>query len=868
MSKPNPPRLANWLFDRYCGNAGVDDLRGDMEEVFHRNVKDVGRRKAKSIYWRQVLSLVFSYAIRKRKKNSSYSHLSSSSNPFDMWSNYLKVGLRNLMRHRYFTILNMVGLAIGMSVSLLILTLFVSVTNYDEFHVNKNNIYRVLTFTNAGDEFASAPAVLGEKLKAEFPGIKEVIQIDRSLYISEPLPKHPVFTGGYYVDPSFLSSFTFPLLKGDSKTALNDPHSIVITQTQATKIFGEVEAMGKFISVNNQQYEVTGIMKDFPPATHFSFNAISPYSAISEHQLNVPVKDAWSEFRDHFVYFRLSEGEDPSQVQAYLDKVADEVYKSNPDFKATFHVQALGDITPGPEYENDIGPAWTYISFVIAGSIALLILLPACFNYTNISIARSLKRAKEIGLRKTLGGMQRQIFSQFIAETVIVTICSLIGGIALFFLARGEFQAMMAYGNSLDLSLTWDRLLYFIAFAVFTGFIAGFFPALHFSRLNPIEAMKNNVPTKKFSGIKVRKALIVFQFTLCLFFILTLVIFSKQYRYAMNFDLGFGEENILDVDLYESNPEVVQNEFSKLPFVQNVSFSSGVMGHGVPGTWTSLEGSKDSTEVNYMFVDGNFISNMDVKLLAGNTFDNDYKNGETSVIINETLMKRFNFAGPSEALGQMVHVDTLSLKIIGVIKDFHYWQLHAPPGKFFFRYKPSEFRLANVKMASADVQASLEEMEQTWRKFSNGELFTAKFLSDETAAAFYQYRTLLKLMGSLGLLAVSISCLGLLGMVVYTAESKTKEVGIRKVMGASRWSLAYLLSREFLVLMAIASLFALPVTLLLDMVLSKMDYYRVAITFLDVFFGLAIMFLLGIVTMASQTWKTASTNPADTLKYE
>lgn len=868
MSNASPPRIAQRLFDWYCGSAGVDDLRGDMEEVFHRNVNEFGRRRARSIYWRQVLSLIFSYAISKRKKNASHHYLSSSSNSFPMLLNYFKVGFRNLYRHRYFTVLNMVGLAIGMSVSLLIISVFVSVTNYDEFHANKNSIYRVVSYTSIGKDYASAPVLLGERLKTDVPGIKEVIHIDRNLYISEPQPKMPVFLRGYYVDPAFLSTFTFPLLKGDAKTALADPHSIVITETHAVRVFGETEPMGQTITVNGEQYEVTGVMKDYPSASHFDFNVIAPYSAISKHQLDVPVKESWSEFQNHYVYLQLEEGADPSKLQAYLDRVSDEVYQSNPDFKASFKLQALNDITPGPEHDNDIGPAWSYLSFVISGAVGLLILLPACFNYTNISIARALKRAKEIGLRKTLGGLRRQIFAQFIAETVIVTVGSLILSCGLFFLIRGEFQAMLVAGNSLDLSLTVDRFLYFLAFAIITGFVAGFFPAIYFSRLNPIEAIKNNVPSKRFSGIKVRKALIVFQFGLCLFFILTLVIYNKQYRYAMNFDLGFAEENIVDVDLYKVNPDVVRNEFSKLPFVQKVSFSSGVMGHGVPATWASLDGSKDSTEVFYMHVDGNFIENMELKLLAGRTFDNTEKNGETSVIINQTLMKRFNFAGPSEALGQIVHVDSLSLKIIGVIKDFHFWQLHAPPGNFFFRSNPDDFRLANVKIATNDVQVALEEMDITWRKFSNGDLFTSKFLSDETSAAFYQYRTMLKLFGALGVLAISISCLGLLGMVVYTAESKTKEIGIRKVMGASRLNLAFLLSKEFLKLMLYASVFALPITWMLDKTLQGMEHYRVAITFLDIFGGLLIMFLLGIATMASQTWRTASVNPAETLKYE
>lgn len=866
MSNARLPRIAERLFDWYCDNAQVDDLRGDMEEVFHRNVSKFGRRRAGMIYSRQVFSLLFSYAIRKRKKNVSHHHLSSS-NPIDMWSNYLKVGFRNLVRHRYFTILNMAGLAIGMSISLLFITLFVSVTNYDEFHTNKKNIYRVITTTNEGKETACAPAILGRKLKAEYPGIKEVIQLDRRLYSEEPLPKQNLPMYGFFTDPAFLTTFSFPLVAGDANTALNDPRSVVLTETLAKKIFGDVDPMGKQINLTAGEYQVSGIMKDYPPNTHLSFQAIAPYAGILDDPAKETVQEAWTNISNHYVYLLLEEGHDASSLESYLDKAAAEIRKAVPDFKAEFDLQALGDITPGPELSNNPGPQWSYLSFAIAGGLGLLILLPACFNYTNISIARALKRSKEIGLRKTLGGMRRHIFAQFIAETVIVTTFSLIGACAIFFVIRGEFQSMLVHASSLDLSLTFERFCYFLIFAVMTGFIAGFFPALHFSRLNPIEAIKNTLPTKFLSGLKLRKALIVFQFTLCLTFILGMVIFNKQYRYAMNFDLGFTEENILDIDLYQVNPDVVVNELSKLPFVQGVSMSSGVMGHGVGSTWATLQGKKDSAEVYQMYVDPNFIKNMNVKLLAGSSFE-DSKAGETSVIINETLMKRFSFAGPAEALGQVVDVEGLSLKVVGVVRNFHFWQLHAPPGNFFFRSNPGKYRIANVKLVTNNVQASLEEMERTWKKISNGGPFTANFLSDETAGAFGNYVTLLKIFGFMGLLAISVSCLGLLGMVVYTAESKTKEVGIRKVMGASRWNLAVLLSKGFLKLMLIASLFALPITLALNKMLSGLSYYRVPITFVDVMLGLLAMFALGLGTMASQTWKTASINPAETLKYE
>lgn len=866
MRKVRPPRIAERLFDWYCANAQVDDLRGDMEEVFHRNVSNTGRRRASMIYWRQVVSLVFSYAIRKRKKRSSY-HQLSSSNPIDMWSNYLKVGFRNLVRHKYFTILNMTGLAIGMSISLLFITLYVSVTDYDEFHTNKGNIYRVITTMGDGREMASAPAALGNKIRAEYPGIKEVIHIDRRLYSDEPLPKQNLPMFGYFTDPAFLTTFTFPLKSGDPKTALNDPRSIVLTERLARRIFGDVDPMGKQIKLNAGEYQVTGIMKDYPPNTHLQFQAIAPYSSILDESVKTPMQEAWTNIAGHYVYLHIEDGHDLSALQSYLDRTAAEIHSAIPDFRATFKLQALVDITPGPELENQPGPQWSYLSFAIAGGLGLLILLPACFNYTNISIARALKRSKEIGLRKTLGGMKGHIFAQFIAETVIVTTLSLIGACAIFFVIRSEFQSMLVHASALDLSLTFERFVYFLIFAVVTGFIAGFFPALHFSRLNPIEAIKNTLSTKFLSGVRLRKALIVFQFTLCLTFILGLVIFNKQYRYAMNFDLGFSEENMLDVDLYQVNPEVVENEFSKLPFVESVSMSSGIMGHGVGSTWAALAGKRDSAEVFQMFVDPNFIANMNVKLLAGSTFEKS-KSGETSVIINETLMKRFGFAGPSEALGQVVRVEGQQLTIVGVVGNFHFWQLHAPPGNFFFRSNPEKFRYANLKIVSSDVQTSLEEMERTWKRISNGGPFTATFLSDATAAAFGNYVTLLKIFGFLGLLAISVSCLGLLGMVVYTAESKTKEVGIRKVMGASRWSLAFLLSKGFLKLMLIASLFALPITLVLNKMLSALAYYRVPITFFDIALGLLAMFALGIATMASQTWRTASINPAETLKYE
>jgi putative ABC transport system permease protein len=865
MKRVQAPRLAQRLFDWYCGLAKVEDLRGDMDEIFMLNVQRRGLFRARWMYWRQVLSLLTSYAVKARRKNASAPAYGGNS-ILPLLHNYLVVGVRNLARQRYFTIINVAGLAIGMSISLLFITLFISVTDYDEFHENRNSIYRIIT-TRDDKTFASAPEPLALRIKAELPAAGEVIRIGKFLYTSEPQKRQEVYVQGYFVDPAFLTTFSFPLVSGDAATALDDPQSILLTQRAALKVFGTEDVIGKLISMGaHGDFVINGVIRDYPANSHMNFDALASYQAIDGKQ-NTNSEKGWSEFFDHYAYLRVPAKTDLSVVDQYLDRVARSVNMTDPSRSMSFKLQALTDITPGPELEDQLGAQWSYLSFGIAGALALLILLPACFNYTNISIARAIKRSKEIGLRKTMGGERQHIFFQFVMETVVVMLVSLVGGCLIFFVIRSEFRSMLVHAAALDLSLTLERVVWFLVFAIVTGVVAGAVPALHFSRLNPIEAIRNAATNKTLSGHRIRRGLIVFQFALCLTFILSLIIFTRQYRYAMNFDLGFHRENIMDVELQQVQPEHFRTEFSQLSPVQAVSMSSSIMGHGVPGTWASLEGRGDSAQTFFMYIDEAFLNNMKVPLLAGRSFGSDEPIDHT-VIVNESFLKRFGFKGPSEVLGERVMIDDAPAEIIGVIRDFHYWQLHAPVAPFLFRYNPDKLRIANLKLSSTDIQATLLELERSWRKVSNGRPFVANFLDDETAGAFSNYISLLKIFGFLGLLAISISCLGLLGMVVFTAESKIKEVGIRKVMGATLWSITFLLSRGYLKLMTIASLFAIPIAFLLDKILGGMEHYRVSITPLDILLGLAIMFMLGVGTMASQTLRAASANPAETLKYE
>jgi ABC-type antimicrobial peptide transport system permease subunit len=580
-------------------------------------------------------------------------------------------------------------------------------------------------------------------------------------------------------------------------------------------------------------------------------------------------QDAWRDFNSEYVYFLAKPNADMTALRSELASIEKEIYTEKDPVKASFQIQALSDITLGRELLSGLGEQWDLLSMIIFGTLSLLILLPACFNYSNISIARALKRSKEIGLRKTLGSLKQQIFVQFITETVVITVISLILACFIFILIRPEFLSMLVASNKLDLSLTPEMLLGFLLFALLTGLLAGTVPALYFARLNPIQALKSSGSSKTFSVSKVRKGLTVAQFVLSFSFIIGLVVFSKQYRYSLNFDFGFQQANILDVNLQDVPPSNFDTHFSSLASVKNISYSSNILGLGASQTYVKTQEQSDSIEVFQLFVDDQYLDNLGLTLLAGENFSNENHTRESGLIVNEEFLIKHKIATPMDALGKVFVVDSLELPVIGVVKNFHFMSLREPIYSFFFRSNPSQFKYANLNIASTDIDATLLGMERVWKTLSPETKFEAKFFEQEIADSFDTYKVLLKMVGFLGVLAISISCLGLLGMVVYTTEGKTKEVGIRKVMGASAASITYLLSKDYLKLMLIAVVIATPITwLFFAKFLSQLQYYRVTIDVFDVLISIVILMTLGLGAIATQTLRTAATNPAETLKYE
>jgi putative ABC transport system permease protein len=874
---PKPPSLAEHLLRWYSERAQIDDLHGDLDELFYEDVNRYNVVKAKFNYWRRVVSLIFSYAIAKRKRDAAYHHFSYNQFNPAMFKNYYNTAIRNLSKNKFFTTLNVFGLAVGMSLSLLFVAMVVFVYQFDNFHPNRERIYRVITHVqdrNENPSFASAPIGTAQFLKNNFSGVEKVVRIHGSLnhHVGYGDTKIPVT--GYFADPEYLSMFNFPLLQGNAATALAKPNTMVITEAAASKIFGEKNPMGELAFIEPfGEVMITGVAKNLPKNSHMQFEALVSFATLTSHHgaSFTDDEEKWKNFFNSYTYLLLSNNSTAPSIEDFLNRIAKEKYKTD-EFKASFELQRLDKIVPGLDLDNPIGSGWTFESMVLNGMLPLIILLAACTNYVSLAISQSLKRMKEIGVRKVMGGQKRQIFMQFILESTIIMLLALTLSYFFFEIIRDEVLSVAGETDLVDLDPTLGTFAGFIVFALLVGFVSGIVPALHFSKIAPVNALKGKeLQTKKGSRFSIRKFVITTQFILSLGFIMAVVIVVQQYRYSVNYDLGFHQEGILNVDLQQADPQLLKNEFGKLSFVQAVSMSSHALGAGpAPTSYVSQAEKSDSIETSTMSVDENFIHNMGLNLVRGRNFTSDSIQNSRLIIINEVFAKKLS---PDDAYGAIDQViilpDKREVRVAGIVKDFHYASLTSPIGNFFFEYTPEHFVYANIHLESTNVIQAFSEMEAAWKSVGEGDKFKAQFLTDQIRDAYGFYFMIVKIWGFLGLLAITVACLGLLGTVVFTIKNRVKEVSIRKVMGASSESLVYLLSRDFIILMIIASIITIPtVTFFMERLLLTAQYYNVPIGAVEIIISLSIILFLGMTTVLSQTLKAANTNPVDNLRVE
>lgn len=879
---PQPPEWATRFLRWYCRPRLLEDLEGDLYEYFLRNVRNKGVRYARLTYFLDVVKFMRPYTIRKIEPLTFLIH-------FMMIGSYFKTSRRNLVRNKLFSFINIVGLAVSMSVGLLVIAIVNDLLSYDDFHENKDHIYRIITCNRPDGQpamdFASTSARVAQRLRSDVPGIEDFTIIRNGFSEDAQVGQNTFPLEATWADQSFFKVLTFPLVAGDPTTALKEPYSLVLTEKTALKLFGSTHIVGQTVRFDTLDYQVTGVAKDVPHLSHIRFDALVSYATADamfgknkDHEFY-----NWGNMWSNYIYVTLPKDGNIAGVQRALEQISAEENKAIMHRKITLSLQPFKDIALGRKLSNNMGPRTAPVTLWILGGLAFVIILSACFNYTNLSVARSLRRSREVGVRKIIGARGSHVLGQFMAESVMIAFLALLFSFGLYLFLRREFLALdpqVSQIFTLDLSLR--SVLCFIALAVFTGLAAGFLPAVFFSKINALSVMKDASGIRVFGHIGLRRVLIVAQYALSLIFIATTVVGYSQYKGFLNFDLGFSTENILNIKLYGADAAALKKELAEIPEVKQIAQSSMITSVGsiygfdvkyYPAGSGASSLPADSGLVWVNTVDENYLPIHKHKLLAGNNFTlRPEKGNESELIVNQQVLKRFNIGGraPHKALGHVIEVGGRKLTIVGVMKDFHYGTMENKIEPVMFRYSKSEpWGYLNLQIASTDFETTMAKIESAWKRFDKVHPMKANFYDQQIEAAYSEFSMMVKTIGFLAFLAICIASLGLFGMVVFTTETKLKEISIRKVLGASEPGLVYLLCRGFLALLGIAALIALPVTYLLfdKVVLTRFAYHQ-PIGLAELLGGTLVVMLLALVMIGSQTAKAARSNPAKVLKSE
>lgn len=871
-----PPLLAQRLLAWYCRPELLEDLQGDLNEYFDRNVKKVGIKKARFIYVLDVLKFFRSYTIRKPEFLNLFIQ-------WNMLGSYIKISGRSILRNRLFSSINIIGLAISMAVGLVMIGLLHDIKQYDKFHTNHDRIYRVIShykyLNEDANKFGSTSLRASEIVQESVPGLEEVTVLHREFAGDFKYDQKTIPLSGLWAAGTFFSLFTFPMISGDPLTALKDPYSLVLTETAARKLFGYIDPLGKVLTrienTGDKEYTVTGVMKDVPVFSHIRFDVLASLSTRTLEQKDNPHEMSWGNIWNAYVYAVIPHGTDLEKIQNALNKISEKEDATIKNTTIRLMLQPMSDIAMDEDMNNSIGPVMGKSNVWMVGVLSIIIILSACFNYTNLSIARSLRRSREVGIRKVVGALRTHVLSQFIVEAVIIALCALVFSFVIFVFLKPYFLTLNSqYSDMLALDLTPRIILYFILFAIIVGTFAGFFPAVFFSRLNAIQVLKNISPVRGLRHVSIRKVLIVAQFTISLMFIAATIIGYKHYKNVLAFDLGFETENILNIRLYENNAELLKKELSEMPEIKGISTSDMITSLGnYFGTNMKFTDPSDSVFVNFSTIDEHYLPIHGHKLLAGGNFNTRNENAaESEVIINEKVLQRFNIGeqDPSKALGEFVTVNRKKMQIVGVVKDFQYGKsIDNKVKEFVFRYSPNTGGYLNAKVISPDWPATLSKIETAWKKIDDVHPLDATFYNDQIEKSYSDFSSRIKVIGTLSFLAICIASIGLLGMVVFTTETRLKEISIRKVLGATEGNLVLMLSKGFLLLMGVAALIALPTTHFFFARYVLDEYVEQApIAIREVSLGVAFVIAIAFLMISTHTLKVARANPAEVLKNE
>jgi putative ABC transport system permease protein len=806
-----------------------------------------------------------------------------------MLNNLIRYSLRSFKRQRSYIIINILGLSIGIACSLLIALFVLNEASFDKYNVKKDRIYRAILNGKIGGQevtIATSAAVMGPTMLREFPEIEDflrmtgkgptVIEYENQVFTEEDIIE---------ADSSFFNFFSIPVIKGDAVNLLNAPRKVVLSESTAKKIFGDVNPIDKAIKIGSDsiRYTVSGIMGDVPENSHFKANMISSFMTNPRSKNPTWLSNSFSTYflLKPNVNYKTVEDKIPALLEKYVGpeiqrymgiSIKDFVSQGN---KYRFFLQNLTDAHLDPSIQQEFKEASDPKYLVIFGSVAILIVLIAAINFMNLSTAQASRRAKEVGIKKISGSTRGMLIGQFLSESFVLSLIALLLSLIIIKVTLPYFNNLL--GSSLTLSLfrNWYTIPGLILFIILVSCLSGSYPALFLSSFNPYEVLKGSVKNSQNNG-HLRRGLVVFQFAVSILLIIGTLVMYRQINFMVNKDVGFNKEQLIVINRagalgtkIKSFKETVKN----IPGVINIASSTAVPGRNNNNNGYGIEGRKDESFLLMTnWVDYNYIETMGMTLASGRNFNESFSSDKEACLINEAALKDFNITDISKVRFMEPHDSGKMnyLPIIGVVKDFNFESLRNPIGPYIMKFQNDGmlWGYLSVRLSAQNYSKTISAIEDKWKEFVSNNPLQYYFVDEDFEQMYKQEKQNAQLAVIFSVLALFVAALGLFGLTSFTVEQRTKEIGVRKAMGSSVSGIYFVISREIIILVSVSALIAWPIIYFISTRWLENFYYRIHPGPFSFIAGLAIALGIASITISYRILRAARVNPAQSLKYE
>lgn len=861
MNNSNIPNWSNRLLHFFLRDEYLEEIEGDMGEIFLENSEKYSIRKARRIYSREVIKLIRPNLLKRWTGNQKLNNIG-------MLQHNLKLTLRGYSRYKSSFLINLIGLASGLTCTLLIYLWVNDEYQVDQFHEKNHSLYQVLANSETSNGILTdraTPGQLAESLAEELPEVELAVTKTWTNTYTLSYEEASLKAIGQYATKEYFNAFSYELLQGDKNEVLVEQANIVISDDLAIRLFGTTtDVVGKTIKFQQfRDYRVSGVFKSPPPSSTQQFDFIMTYEEFKE--LNSWVLNWRNNGPSTFVV--LAEG---ARLEDFNTKIKDFVRDHGGEENITPIATLYSDLYLHGKYENgkSVGGRISNVRLFIL--IALFVLGIACINFMNLATARVSRRMKEIGIKKTVGASRRSLAGQFLSESLLMASLSLVLALIIALLVLPTFNVIT--GKELTLTFSLEFVLILLTTLLFTGLLAGSYPAVYLSAIKPIKVLKSQA-TGAVRELWLRKGLVVFQFTISIILIVSVLVINNQIQYTQEKDIGFNRDNVLYFEAegqIELNIESFITEVNKLPGVKAVSSSAHSF---VEGGYSGLtfdvdwEGKDPNATVGmeYMRVNYDMIELLELEITSGRAFSRDFKTDYNKVIFNEEAISQMNLDNP---IGSTVKIGRTNTQIVGVVKDFHFKSFHESVGPAYFVLQPDDTWLIMARLEQGSERETISRLGELYDEFNPDFSFDYKFLDQDYQAQYVSEQRVATLSKYFSLIAILISCLGLLGLASFSTERRIKEIGIRKVLGSSQFAIVKLVSGEFTKIVMAAVVLSLPISYFVTKSWLDGFAYRIDLSLWFFLIAGASALLIAWITVGFQTLKASMINPAQCLRNE